>query len=220
MASAPVFTTDRIRNVVVVGHGGSGKTTLIDACCHASGASRRHGSSAEGTALTMFTPEEISHGISMNVSVAYATWMDAKINFLDTPGYLDFLGETRAGARVADGAIVVLSGPNGVEVGTERVWDLVQEHHLPTIFFTSMLDRHNADFERVYQDVKEHVGIPRHRQSLQRPRPLLRPRHADRRVHGGRHPGRAAAGGGPVLRGDDRDDRRHGRQPPGALPGR
>ncbi|HEX8454343.1 MAG TPA: GTP-binding protein, partial [Longimicrobium sp.] len=100
MASAPSFTTDRIRNVVVVGHGGAGKTTLIDACCHASGATRRHGSAADGTALTMFTPEEIAHGCSMNTSVAHATWLDAKVNFIDTPGYLDFLGEARAGVRV------------------------------------------------------------------------------------------------------------------------
>src|SRR5690606_20335924 len=120
MPSAPLYTTDRIRNVVVVGHGGSGKTTLIDACCHASGSSRRHGSSDEGTALTMFTPEEIAHGISMNASVAYGEWQDAKINFIDTPGYLDFLGETRAGIRVADGAVLVISGPAGLEVGTER----------------------------------------------------------------------------------------------------
>jgi elongation factor G len=157
MASAPSFTTDRIRNVVVVGHGGSGKTTLIDACCHTSGASRRHGSSADGTALTMYTPEEVSHGISMNTSVAYATWDDAKINFIDTPGYLDFLGETKAGIRVADGALVCLSGPSGVEVGTERVWELVQERHLPAMFFVTMMDRQNADFETVYQDVKEHL---------------------------------------------------------------
>jgi elongation factor G len=157
MASAPSFTTDRIRNVVVVGHGGAGKTTLIDACCHASGASRRHGSADDGTALTMFTPEEVSHGISMNTAVAYATWMDAKVNFIDTPGYLDFLGETRAGIRVADGAVCVLSGPGGVEVGTERVWDLLEERHLPTLLFVSMMDRPNADFERVFQDVKEHL---------------------------------------------------------------
>jgi elongation factor G len=157
MASAPSFTTDRIRNVVVVGHGGSGKTTLIDACCHTSGASRRHGSSADGTALTMFTPEEVSHGISMNTAVAYATWDDAKINFIDTPGYLDFLGETKAGIRVADGALVCLAGPSGVEVGTERVWELVQERHLPAMLFVTMMDRPNADFERVYQDVKEHL---------------------------------------------------------------
>jgi elongation factor G len=157
MASAPSFTTDRIRNVVVVGHGGAGKTTLIDACCHMSGATRRHGSSADGTALTMFTPEEVSHGISMNTSVAYATWDDAKINFIDTPGYLDFAGETRAGIRVADGALVCVSAPAGVEVGTDRVWELVQERHLPAVFFVTMMDRQNADFERVYQDVKEHL---------------------------------------------------------------
>ncbi|HEX5726367.1 MAG TPA: elongation factor G [Longimicrobiaceae bacterium] len=157
MASAPLFTTDRLRNVVVVGHGGAGKTTLIDACCHTSGASRRHGSAAEGTALTMFTPEEVAHGVSMNVSMAYATWKDSKVNFIDTPGYLDFLGETMAGIRVADGAIVVLAGPNGVEVGTERVWELVQERHLPSILFVSMMDRQNADFERVYQDIREHL---------------------------------------------------------------
>jgi elongation factor G len=155
MASAPVYTTDRIRNVVVVGHGGSGKTTLIDACCHAAGSSRRHGSTDDGTALTMYTPEEISHGISMNVSVAYAEWMDTKINFLDTPGYLDFQGETRAGVRVADGAVVVLSGPAGVEVGTERVWEMVEERHLPTIFFVSMMDRQNVDFEKVYRDIND-----------------------------------------------------------------
>jgi elongation factor G len=157
MASAPVFTTDRIRNVAVVGHGGAGKTTLIDACCHTSGSSRRHGSVDEGTALTMFTPEEIAHSTSMNVSVAYAEWKDSKINFIDTPGYLDFQGETRAGVRVADSALVVVSGPSGVEVGTERVWEMVQERHLPTIFFVSMMDRPNADFEKVYRDINENL---------------------------------------------------------------
>jgi elongation factor G len=157
MASAPSFTTDRIRNVCVVGHGGSGKTTLVDACCFTSGTSRRQGSVDDGTALTMFTPEETGHGISMNVSVAHAAWMESKLNFVDTPGYLDFLGETRAGIRVADGALVCLSAVNGVEVGTERVWELIQERNLPAILFVSMMDRQNADFERVYQDVREHL---------------------------------------------------------------
>jgi len=157
MASAPSFTTDRIRNVCVVGHGGSGKTTLVDAACYVAGTTKRHGSVDDGTALTMFTPEENAHGISMNVSVAWAAWMDSKINFIDTPGYLDFLGETRAGIRVADGALVCLSAVNGVEVGTERVWDLLEERHLPAILFVSMMDRQNADFERVYQDIREHL---------------------------------------------------------------
>ncbi|HEX6923958.1 MAG TPA: elongation factor G [Longimicrobiaceae bacterium] len=157
MPAASLYTTDRIRNVVVVGHGGAGKTTLIDACCHASGTSRRHGSTDDGTALTMFTPEEIAHGISMNTTLAFAEWQDAKINFIDTPGYLDFNGETRAGVRVADGAVLVISGPAGVEVGTERAWDLLRNRHLPTILFVSMMDRQNADFENVFRDVKEHL---------------------------------------------------------------
>jgi len=157
MGSTPAFTTDRIRNVVLLGHGGAGKTSLVDACCHASGSSRRHGSADDGTALTMFTPEEIAHGLSVNCSVAYAGWMDHKINFIDTPGYLDFIGETRSGLRVADGALVVVSGLSGVEVGTERVWQMVEERGLPAILFVSMMDRPNADFEKVYRDIKEHL---------------------------------------------------------------
>lgn len=155
MGSAPAFTTDRIRNVVLLGHGGAGKTTLIDACCHAGGSSRRHGSTDDGTALTMFTPEEIAHGISMNCSVAYAEWMGHKINFIDTPGYLDFAGETKAGVRVADGAIVVLSAVSRVEVGTERAWEMVEERQLPAVFFVGMMDRPNADFEKAYREIKE-----------------------------------------------------------------
>jgi elongation factor G len=158
MGSVPAYTTDRIRNVVVLGHGGAGKTTLIDACCHAAGSSKRHGSADEGTALTMFTPEETAHGISMNCSVGYAEWMDHKLNFIDTPGYLDFVGETKAGVRVADSALVVLSAVAGVEVGTERVWEMARERDLPAIFFVSMMDRQNADFEKVYRDIKEHLS--------------------------------------------------------------
>jgi elongation factor G len=157
MGSAPAFTTDRIRNVVLLGHGGAGKTTLVDACCHAAGSSRRHGSPDDGTALTMFAPEEIAHGVSMNCSVAYAEWMGHKINFIDTPGYLDFFGETQAGTRVADGALVVLSAVAGVEVGTERVWGLVEERKLPAILFVSMMNRQNADFQRVYQDIRANL---------------------------------------------------------------
>lgn len=157
MGSTPAFTTDRIRNVVLLGHGGSGKTTLVDACCFASGSTRRLGSVPDGTAITMFTPEEIAHGISMNTSVAHAEWMDHKINFIDTPGYLDFAGETRAGVRVADGALVVIAAPAGVEVGTERAWELLQERRMPAIIYVSMMDRQNADFDKVYADIKEHL---------------------------------------------------------------
>ena len=154
MGSTPTFTTDRLRNVVLLGHGGAGKTTLVDACCFTAGSSRRRGSVEEGTALTMSTPEEISHGISMNCSVAHAEWRGRKINFIDTPGYLDFAGETAAGVRAADGALIVVSALDGVEVGTERAWDLRTRHTMPTMVFVGMMDRPNADFEKAFADLK------------------------------------------------------------------
>ncbi|HKJ93356.1 MAG TPA: GTP-binding protein, partial [Longimicrobiales bacterium] len=119
MAAAKEYTTDRIRNVVFLGHGGAGKTTLIDALAFVSGSSRRHGNVKDGTALTMFAEEEVAHGISMQAALAYAEWMDTKINLLDTPGYLDFTGDALAATRAADGAVVVLGATTGVEVGTE-----------------------------------------------------------------------------------------------------
>jgi elongation factor G len=148
------YRSEQIRNVVVLGHGGSGKSTLVDALCFVAGSSRRRGSVREGTALTMYTEEELSHGISMQVSPAFAEWMDAKVNLLDTPGYLDFAGEALAATRVADGAVVVLGASSGVEVGTERVWEGCAARRLPAFFFVSMMDKEHADFERVYEEIK------------------------------------------------------------------
>jgi len=161
MAAAKEYRTEQIRNVVLVGHGGSGKTTLIDAMCFVAGSSRRRGSVKDGSALTMYTEEEVGHGISMQVTPAFAEWADTKINLLDTPGYLDFTGEALAATRVADGAVIVLGATTGVEVGTERVWEYCSERGIPRLFFVAMMDKEHADFERVYQDVKgtltEHV---------------------------------------------------------------
>src|SRR5512141_1495182 len=99
MAAAKEFRTEQIRNVAVVGHGGSGKTTLVDALCFSTGTSRRHGSVKDGTALPMYTDEEVAHGISMQAAVAHAEWKDTKINLLDTPGYLDFTAEALGAVR-------------------------------------------------------------------------------------------------------------------------
>jgi elongation factor G len=154
MASAKEYPTDRIRNVAVLGHGGSGKTTLIDALCFVSGTSKRHGNVDEGTALTMHTPEEHAHGISIQLTPAYAEHMDTKINLLDTPGYLDFTGDALAAVRVADAAIIVVSATSGVEVGTERVWRYCEERGIPRIFFVSMMDKEHADFDGVFQRIK------------------------------------------------------------------
>ena len=155
MASAKSFKTENVRNVVVVGHGGSGKTTLIDAIAFATGSSKRRGTVDDGNALTMTTPEEIDHSMSMQVTVAHAVWEGTKVNLLDTPGYMDFVGETTAAVRVADAAVVTVSAQAGVEVGTEMVWKLCDDRSLPRMIFISMMDKENANFDRVYREVKD-----------------------------------------------------------------
>lgn len=157
MSRAPEYSTENIRNVAIVGHGGAGKSSLIDALCWVSGTSRRHEDPASGHALTMHTPEEAAHGISIQLTPAYAEWMDTKINLLDTPGFLDFTGETLAAVRVADAAVVCVGANSGVEVGTEKVWEYCEDRGIPRMIFVSMLDREHADFEKVYQDIKTHL---------------------------------------------------------------
>ncbi len=158
MAAAKSFRTENIRNVVVLGHGGSGKTTLIDAVCFASGTSRRKGSVGEGSALTMTTPEEKSHGMSLEITVAHAIHDGTKINFLDTPGYMDFMGEATAAVRVADAALVTVGASAGVEVGTEMVWELCEKRGIPRMVLISMMDKAHANFDSAFQDVKEKLA--------------------------------------------------------------
>ncbi|MCG6956796.1 MAG: elongation factor G [Gemmatimonadetes bacterium] len=158
MSSAAEYTTDRIRNVAVLGHGGSGKSTLVDAMCFAAGTSKRLGDVDEGHALTMHTPEELAHGVSIQLTPAYADYQGTKVNLLDTPGYLDFTGEALSAVRVADAAIIVVSATSGVEVGTERVWEYCEARGIPRIFFVSMLDKEHASFEGVYQQIKERLS--------------------------------------------------------------
>lgn len=157
MASAREYTTDHIRNVAVLGHGGSGKTSLIDALCFVAGTSRRHGDVNEGQALTMYTPEEQAHETSIQLTPAFAEHMDAKINLLDTPGYLDFTAEALSAVRVADAAIIVVSATSGVEVGTQRVWEYCEARGIPRIFFVSGMDKEYADFENVFGQIKSRL---------------------------------------------------------------
>jgi elongation factor G len=158
MSAAKPYSPDHIRNVVVLGHGGCGKTTLIDALCFATGTSRRHGSVRDGTALTMYAEEEIAHGISVQLAMGYADWEGTKINLLDTPGYLDFTGDAIAATRVADGAVLVLGATTGVEVGTEKVWEYCQARGIPRLFFVSMMDKEHANFARVSNEIRQHIA--------------------------------------------------------------
>jgi elongation factor G len=152
---ATEYGSSDIRNIAVLGHGGSGKTTLVDAICFIAGSTTRRGSVENGTAHTDFTPEENDHGISINLAVARAEWMGAKVNLIDTPGYLDFFGEVEAGVRVADGGLVVVSATSGVEVGTEHVWSACGRRSLPRMLFVSMMDRDNASFEKCFNQIRE-----------------------------------------------------------------
>ncbi|HZD04064.1 MAG TPA: GTP-binding protein, partial [Longimicrobiales bacterium] len=122
------------------------------------GTSKRHGDPVEGHALTMHTPEEAAHGISIQLTPAYAEYLDHKVNLLDTPGYLDFTGEALSAVRVADAAIIVVGSTSGVEVGTEKVWEYCEERGLPRMFFVSMMDKENTDFDGVYQDIKSRLS--------------------------------------------------------------
>ena len=151
------YATPAIRNVAVVGHGGSGKTSLVDALAFVAGSSKRHGRIKDGSALTDYSPDEIEKAYSINLSLAYAEWEDAKINLIDTPGFLDFAGDAAAGIFAADASLIVLSATAGVEVGTEKVYRQTRDFGHPAVFFVSLMDKEHADFERVYTDILEHL---------------------------------------------------------------
>lgn len=154
-STSPAFPTSRVRNVALVGHGGCGKTTLTDAICYIAGSTSRRGAVTSGNALTDFTEEEIEHGMSINLAVGHAPWMETKLNLIDTPGYLDFFGDAVAGIRVADGAVVVVDAEGGVEAGTGKVWRACEERGIPRLFFISKMDKENASFDRTFDQIQE-----------------------------------------------------------------
>ena len=140
---------------MLLSHGGAGKTTLSEALLFKSGAIDRMGSVAEGNTVSDYDDEEIRRQISVSTSVLPCEWEGHKINFLDTPGYADFVGEVRGATRVADGAVVVVDAVAGVEVGTELVWGYAEEHDLPRLVWINKLDRENANFEAALEQVSE-----------------------------------------------------------------
>ncbi|HSJ65444.1 MAG TPA: elongation factor G [Gemmatimonadaceae bacterium] len=151
------YGSSDIRNVAVVGHGGSGKTSLVDAMAFVCGSSKRHGSVRDGTALTDYSPEEAARGYSINLGCAIAEWMDTKINLIDTPGYADFAGDAVAGLAAADGALVTIGATAGVEVGTERMFREAVERKDPVLFVVTLLDKENATFDGIYAQVRDRL---------------------------------------------------------------
>ena len=153
-----VYTTDSIRNVVLLGHGGCGKTSLVEAMAYVSGLTGRLGKVSDGTTISDYDKEEIKRKFSINTSVVPLIWKDTKINLLDTPGYFDFVGEVEEAVAAADAAIIVVSGKAGVEVGTEKAWELCEKYKLPRMFFVSEMDVDHASFREVVEKLTELYG--------------------------------------------------------------
>jgi elongation factor G len=151
------YRSEAIRNIAVVGHGASGKTTLVDALAFVSGSSKRHGSVKDGTTLTDTSPEEIERKYSISLGCAFAEWKDTKINLLDTPGFLDFQGDAVAGIAAADGVLVAIGAGTGVEAGTERMFREAVARMDPVLFVVAMMDKEHADFDKAYQSIKERL---------------------------------------------------------------
>ncbi|MBC7241212.1 MAG: elongation factor G [Anaerolineae bacterium] len=149
------YSPDKIRNVVLVGHSSSGKTTLAEAILFNTGALKRRGLVDDGNTVSDFDPEEIRRKISINTSVLPCEYQQAKINVLDAPGYLDFVGEVKGAIAAADTAIVVVDAVAGIEVGTELVWSYLDESNLPRVVFVNKMDRENANFGRVVSQLSD-----------------------------------------------------------------
>ncbi len=153
-----VYTTDKIRNVVLLGHGGAGKTSLAEAMAYLSGKTSRMGKVSEGNTISDYDKEEAKRSFSISTSVIPIEWEGSKINILDTPGYFDFVGEVEEAAAVADAAIIVVSGKAGIEVGTKKAWEICEKYKLPRIVFVTDMDIDNASYREVVQQLQDLYG--------------------------------------------------------------
>ncbi|MCX7835096.1 MAG: elongation factor G [bacterium] len=152
------FSADHIRNIVLAGHSGSGKTTLVESILFTSGAINRQGSVDDGNTQSDFHKEEIERKISIQTTLLTTEWHKHRINLLDTPGFADFIGEVRCAMRAADVVLTVVHGVGGVEVGTDHAVEAAKERGIGFCFFVNCLDRENADFDKVYHQIRESYG--------------------------------------------------------------
>ena len=153
-----VFTTENIRNISLLGHRGSGKTTLVESILYVKGYIKRKGDVENGTTVSDFDKEEIRRIFSINTSLISVEQNDVKLNFLDTPGYFDFVGEVVSALRVSASAVLVLDATAGVEVGTEKAWKLLEERKLPRIIFVNKMDKGYVNYPKLLNELKEKFG--------------------------------------------------------------
>ncbi|MBP2625658.1 MAG: translation elongation factor [Firmicutes bacterium] len=152
------YKSDKLRNVGIIAHGGAGKTSLVESLLFNAGATTRIGRVDDGTTITDYEPEEIKRKVTISAALAPCEWRENKINFIDTPGYADFVGEVKSVLRAIDSTLVLLCAASGIEVETEKVWKYADELKLPRLAFINKMDRENADFYSVVQDMKEKFG--------------------------------------------------------------
>lgn len=152
------YATDQLRNVALVSHGGAGKTSLAEAMLFNSKGTSRLGKVDDGTAILDYDPEEVKRKITINTAAAPVEWKNHKINVLDTPGYFDFAGDVIASLRVVESALLVVCASSGLEVGTEKAWNFAEDSKLPRMIFVNKLERENADFAKVVNELQDAFG--------------------------------------------------------------
>ncbi|MCR5438843.1 elongation factor G [Selenomonas sp. WCT3] len=152
------YKSANIRNIAVVGHGKTGKTSLLDACLFDAEAVKRLGNVEDGTSALDYEPEETKRGMTVNLKLAACEWRDFKLNFIDTPGYPDFVGDVKGAMAAADSALIVISASSGIKSGTENAWWYAEENELPRAFFINKMDREHADFYGVVEELRVRFG--------------------------------------------------------------
>ena len=152
------YPAKNILNIAITGHSGAGKTAVLEAMLHFTKATDRFGKTSEGSSIIDYDPEEVRRGLSVYTSIVPIEWKDTKINFIDTPGYLDFVGEMESGCAAGDNILIVVGAKEGVQSGTQRAWEVAMEKKLPTIFFVNKVDEEHASVDKAYQGLREAFG--------------------------------------------------------------
>ena len=152
------YTSEKIRNIVLLGHGGCGKTSLVEAMALRAGIISRIGKISDGNTISDYDKEEIKRKFSINATIVPIEWAGSKINIIDTPGYFDFVGQVEEAIRVADAAIIVINGKSGIEVGTEKAWELCEKYNVPRMFYVTAMDADNSSYVKPAAQLKEMYG--------------------------------------------------------------
>lgn len=150
---------ESIRNIVVTGHAKAGKTSLVEAMLHSSGTINRLGKVEDGSTTTDYEPEEIDRKISLSSALAFCQWKDHRINIIDTPGFINFLEDTKGSMRAADGVVLMISALSGIKGETEKIWDYAKDMNLPVVAFVNKLDKESGDFQNAMDGIKNLLNI-------------------------------------------------------------